>query len=236
MEACRDRPTSRAEPLDLAIVIDTSISTLDPSGADVDGDGVVGELELGGQGDRFQASSDPGDSVLSAELGASRWLIAYLANADVRFSLVVFSDEASEVARLEDEQETLANALHEIAGSGGKGTTRFSAGMGLAVDTLTSSSEQMEDRRRVVLFMSDSAYPSFEGADGQRRVADPEMKAAAERAIEASIVFHTFGLGTAARPSARHSLSRIAGATGGQYYAVEDAATLHCQLLAALAG
>src|SRR5258705_531834 len=62
------RATSEvARLLDVVLVIDTSDSTEMPSGADIDGDGVVGAERT-----TRPVSSDEGDTVLAAEVAASR--------------------------------------------------------------------------------------------------------------------------------------------------------------------
>ena len=78
---------------DLAIVIDTSGSTLGPSGADIDGDGSVGEVvrvPLGfGRGE--SRSSDPADSILAAEVAAARRLLTLVDRRLTRVTVVTFS-------------------------------------------------------------------------------------------------------------------------------------------------
>lgn len=61
---------------DVVLVLDTSRSTIDPAGADINGNGVVGRKRLGHLGAIFGAdSSDPGDSILAAEVAAARQLL-----------------------------------------------------------------------------------------------------------------------------------------------------------------
>ena len=52
---------------DVVLVIDTSRSTVDPTGADINGNGIVGKPRLGQIGSMFDVgSTDPGDSILAA--------------------------------------------------------------------------------------------------------------------------------------------------------------------------
>jgi len=70
--------------IDAALVIDTSGSTAEVSGADVDRDGVVGTSAA--RGDR-----DPDDSILAAEVAAARRLVQGVDLATTRVGIVRFS-------------------------------------------------------------------------------------------------------------------------------------------------
>ena len=94
----------------------------------------------------------------------------------------------------------------------------------------------------MVFLLSDSATPLVLGADplnqprlhaGMKR-SEPRMKLAALRALDAEAPVHTFALGEATSSDVPHALTRIAGATGGRFSAVEDPSRLHCHLRDAL--
>jgi hypothetical protein len=62
---------------DVMVVIDTSRSTLQTAGSDVNGNGVVGEPRMGGFGAMVGAGlTDDGDSILAAEVAAARRVLA----------------------------------------------------------------------------------------------------------------------------------------------------------------
>jgi hypothetical protein len=81
---------------DVAIVLDTSLSTIDASGADINGNGVVGRPLVGRVGPAAdEASGDPGDSVLAAEVAAARLLLRGLDPRRTRLALVTFAGEGA---------------------------------------------------------------------------------------------------------------------------------------------
>ena len=78
------------------IVLDVSQSTQYPSGADVDGDGVVGEnpaegLYAPGEFPEGTVCTDPDDTILAAEVAAARALVRSLSAERARVGLVTFS-------------------------------------------------------------------------------------------------------------------------------------------------
>src|SRR5262245_39609006 len=76
----------RSERFDVVIAIDTSRSTAAPAGVDVDRDGTCGVAATGRFSDRM--SSDPGDSVLAAQVAAARTLLAQIDPELSRVALV----------------------------------------------------------------------------------------------------------------------------------------------------
>lgn len=199
--------------------------------------------------------SDPGDSLLSAEVAGVKSLLRSAAGSDVRFSIVTFSGltayplqeppthivlrgEAVIQSELTGDAESLKAALERVLERGSAGNTNFAAGMRQASRTLMEASQPSPAQRRVVLFISDSPSPLQIGPNTPNMLVlrrDPMIARAAVKAIDSGIVFHTFGLGKAAATQPPHMLSRIAGATGGDYHAVGDATGLHCHLLQSLA-
>jgi hypothetical protein len=83
-----------APRLDVVMVLDTSLSTIDASGADINGNGVVGRPRLGKIGSIFDVgSTDPGDSILAAEVAAARQLLRGLDPRSTRVAVVQFAGE-----------------------------------------------------------------------------------------------------------------------------------------------
>ena len=249
LSECGLSPDGELGPLDVAIAIDASRSTVDPSGSDVDADGDIGKFFFG----HFKAgSTDPEDSWLYAEVRAARAVVDELAGGDVRFSIVAFSgitphatkptktEHAVIEAPLTGNSADLEAALGRVLDAGSQGHTRFSAGMNLANQTLTEGSAPRK-KRRIVLFISESPDPSIpktasSSVSGASGTFDPAMKDAALAAVDAHIVYHTFGLGGAADAPDPHALGRIGKATGGRFHPVPDALSLHCKMAQALQG
>ncbi len=79
---------------DVILVLDTSRSTVDPTGADINGNGIVGKPRLGQIGSIFDVgSTDPGDSILAAEVAAARQLLRGLDPRSTRVGVIRFAGE-----------------------------------------------------------------------------------------------------------------------------------------------
>lgn len=240
--------------LDVAVVIDTSQSTLQPANADIDGDGTTGTFE-------HSHYTDRDDSRLAAEVAALRELFQTTSGHDIRYSIVTYSGPS--IARLGRRTErvvspregkirveltrdtkVLNEVLDEIEARGSAGATIFFAGMHHANRVLMRYRDPA--RRRIVLFMSDASKPFLQHPYGpdmsgnpRRSTAftsslDPRMAKAARKAISESIVFHTFGLSSDAESWRSDTLGSIARATGGGYHAVEDPKQFYCHLARAM--
>ncbi|MGH0030760.1 MAG: vWA domain-containing protein [Myxococcota bacterium] len=251
--ACHGEHPAPAGGIDLAITLDVSQSARRPSGLDLDGDGRVGTFVDGG-------TSDPLDSRLAAQVAAVRTLVDALADADLRVAIVTMrgrTDSPTEGREtplvnwqqgrirtgLTDDAARVERALDAAIAERGQGRTDFSAGLRLAVRALVEGPEAEPPRRRAVFLLSDSADPIVDVAyplnhprllsGGVQRM-DHTMREAARDAIDAGAPVHTFGIGLPPTQEP-NALTRIAGATGGRYHAVEDPGRLHCHLIAALA-
>lgn len=251
-DACGIPWEGDAPRADIAIAIDTSQSTARPAGTDVDGDGVTG---------RFTRSimTDPGDSILAAQVSAVRSFLRGDLPHESRFALVTYagstrfpaqepplrlvsSADGRVRAGLTDELDPLEATLGRVLARGSRGKTDFAAALQLALRTLEGAPASGEERRRIVFFLSDSpnpvlALPSESWIVTSRRRAYPggQLAHLARRALRSGVAIHTFGLGAAARAEPPHALSSLANVSGGAYRAVDDATRLHCALLAALA-
>ncbi len=229
---------------DLMIALDVSKSTDEPSGSDVDGDGVVGmdprrELVAPGTYPEGTVSTDPDDSVLAAEVRAARALLEGLDASRVRVGLLVFSSgfsaEGSERdARLEvplsADYAEVDRALEAVRREGGHGATNFAAGISLGVRELAglpgAVSEPRPDRKRVLIFLTDGkpSYPV-----GRADVVDPgDIEAAirvAKLARAGGVPIHVYAIGLAAltEPVAATEVARV---SLGRYTPVRDPADL----------
>jgi hypothetical protein len=221
---------------DVVIALDVSASTRSASGADVDGDGEVGEdprlgLFAPGEYAPGTASTDPEDTILHAEVLAARTLLEGLDPRRVRVALVTFSGDSDpstgERARrdqqdawlevpLTDDFGRVRGALDQVLTRGPHGATNFAAGIRLATTELAglsgAVSRPREGAGKVVLFLTDGV-PSFPVGRGD--VSDPgDLEAAvnAARVAQAGgIRIHTFALGTDAltRPKAATEVARV---------------------------
>ncbi len=236
---CRLEGPITLGPTDVAIVIDRSRPTIDPTGSDIDGDGRVGRT-----GFRLATgSAEAADNYLTAQVVAARSLVRTVVDVDVRLAIVAFTGpsrsaalgdrwEAEGVrqfgevwADLTSDPKALEAALEALLRREPERMASFAAGMTRALDVLASAPNQDRRPRKVVVFMAASPEPRA------GKAAEPAMKDAARLAIDKGVVFNTFGLGEAAAASTPTSLSRIAGATGGHYRPVSDPSTLYCHLL-----
>ncbi len=229
---------------DLMIALDVSKSADEPSGSDVDGDGVVGldprrELIAPGTYPEGTVSTDPGDSVLAAEVLAAGSLIAGLDASRVRVGLLVFSSGFSgeggkSDARLDvplsSDYARVIKALEAVRREGGHGATNFAAGIQLGVRELSglpgAESEALPERKRVLLFLTDGkpSYPV-----GRADVVDPGDIEAAIRAAHLAragrVPIHVYAIGLAAltEPVAATEIARV---SLGRYTAVRNPADL----------
>jgi len=198
---------------DVVLVLDTSGSTSAPTGSDVDGNGVVGKASLGGVGAIFGAgSTDPGDSILAAEVLAAKKLIEGLDARNTRVGLVTFAGDPPHeggafviggrgVAALTEEPLTtefgrVAKTLDRVLVRGPDGMTHIAAGLDQATVELLglpgALSKKDPKSEKIVLFLTDGQptlpYGS-EGLDNQAAIR------AAERSKRAGIRVHTFAIG-----------------------------------------
>ncbi len=226
----------RPADFDVMVVIDVSGSTKIACGVDVDDDGYVGfnpqfELVEPGRYPPDMQSTDPGDTILAAEVAAAQALIRSLDRERVRVGIISFSGEmdpkSGERARYDQQDAWLEVALTSdldhaaarlpaILARGPHGGTNFAAGVRLAVRELASlsgaKSPPRDGARKVVLFLTDG-LPTFPIATGS--VSDPgDTEAAlnaARLAHKAGIIINTYALGPNAltNPLAATEMARI---------------------------
>ena len=195
---------------DLFIVIDTSESTNQPSGVDVDGDGELGVP--GPQADK--RSTDPGDSILCAEVAAAEQVVDGLDPKRTRVGVVTFAGEAvlrfpgdlerPPVRRAAFTQEPLTSdyrrvrdALGELSRSEPFGMTHMAAGIDLATLELLGLAGSVgspdPDSTKLILFFTDGqpTLPFLASESGNVRA----VEAAADRARRAGVRIHSFAIG-----------------------------------------
>lgn len=229
-------PGENSRAFDVILALDLSQSTRSASGADVDGDGQIGEnpqLGLFAPGEYAEdvLSTDPEDTILHAEVLAARTLIESLDAERVRVGLVTFSgavdpETGRQISRdqrdatlevpLTRDYARLRRALDAIAAREPRGATNFAAGIRLATTELAgmsgSESRARPGAKKVVLFLTDG-FPSF--PVGRADVSDPgDLEAAvnaARVAQAAGIRINTFALGPDAltKPKAATEVARV---------------------------
>jgi hypothetical protein len=219
--------------LDAVIVLDTSRSTVEPTGVDLDGDGVVGEARLTREGPIFvERNSDPDDSVLAAEVAAARLMFRGLDPQRTRLSVVTFAGEAEDGARQQSrrppsqpattvepltfDHARVAAALDDVLAREPLGNTHMAAGLERATRELASS----EEREKVVIFFTDG-QPTLPHGPARERENVLAVFDAADRAAQAGIRVHSFAIGADALAGPLAAVE-MAARTGGSFTAVPD--------------
>lgn len=202
------------QKFDVVLVIDTSRSTADPADADINGNGVIGRRRLGGVGSIFAAgSTDPGDSILAAEVAAARQLLRGLDPRSTRVALVTFAGDPDQgrgpfargpgapavtIEPLTNQFSRIERALDRVLARDPAGNTHMAAGVDQATIELMglrgALSQPDPKAEKIVLFFTDGQPtlpygPGFE-ADNVRAVLR-----AANRADRAEIRIHSFAIG-----------------------------------------
>jgi Mg-chelatase subunit ChlD len=239
---------------DVMLVLDTSDSTKAASGVDIDGDGVVGEdprLGLYAEGEVPEGvwSTDPGDTVLHAEIAAALRLLDGLDARRVRVGLVTFAGASDPVtqmakpgpgdARLRvaptSDFARVRTALAGVLAEGASGGTNFAAGIRLAANELSGVGAAAPPRagaKRVMLFLTDGIPGSPAGLVTTSDDGDLEAAVAAARFAQAAGVrIHSYAIGTdaLARPKAATEIARV---TLGQFTPVKDVGAIAAALQA----
>lgn len=207
---------------DIALVLDISGSTAIASGSDVDGDGKLGKAKRRPDNWRrfnpAHQSTDSGDTILAAELLASRRLVESLSPSGTRFAVVTFADRARLEAPLSADPNATFEALDALNERFGAGLTNLADALDVATQALVAGAESGSTRKPVILLLSDG-YPTFPGGE---REAGKQALAMAEAAGQAGIEIVSFGLGL--EPIEQGDVyAEIAAQSGGRYVRLERA-------------
>jgi Mg-chelatase subunit ChlD len=212
---------------DVVIAIDVSGSTAAAAGADVDGDGSIGRAssrarEAWRNFNPRWLSSDPGDTILAAELAAAQRLTELLDLARTRVGVVTFSGSAELVAPLGSDRSELAAALAELEGTFGSGSTNLGDALRLATDLLRDSPANAgAPRVRSLLVLSDG-YPTEPPPES---AAAEAALAAARAATTVGVRIHSFALGMSEIREG-DVFERIASVSGGRLARVAQPAEI----------
>jgi tetratricopeptide (TPR) repeat protein len=205
---------SEATLHDVVIAVDESASTLLPTGTDVDGDGEVGEEWHPHGIDPNSACSDPGDTVIRAELQAARVLIGQLRQDTTRVALVAFAGYAQVRAPL-GPPAAAAVALAEYEVHVDPTGTSLANALASSMLELSEHAEPGVRRQRTIVLLSDGRPTIPSERRGQRDALE-----IADRLGELGVPVHAFALGKQAleEPDFYRSLAE---GSGGRFVAVE---------------
>ena len=227
---------------DVALVLDTSGSTAESTGVDVNGNGIVGASGIRGL---FRHGDDPGDSILAAEVSAALRLLERFDPRNVRVAVIGFSGtplggsgvgvviiggpevpSAVTEAPLTGNFDEVRHALLRVFQRGPYGGTHMAAGLDQATIELLglrgSLSEPDPERQKVVVFLTDglpSLPTGYESYDVRAVVR------AAERARRAGVKVNTFAIGPEAL-SGPVATVEMARRTGGSFTPVRNPADI----------
>ena len=232
-------PLGEYRRLDVMLVLDTSDSTRAPSGADINGNGVVGTHRAGGVGAFLGlGSTDAGDSILAAEVAAGRRLIERLDPRSTRVGVATFAGEppsqgisfgrgsasaVTEVPLTADYSE-VQRGLDRILTRGPYGMTHIAAGVDQATIELRglrgAYSKGDPDSEKVILFLTDG-QPTLPYGIEYAQANTQAVLRAAERARKAGIRVFSFGIGEEALDGPL-AIVRLADITGGTFTPVRN--------------
>jgi len=242
--ACGLFVAGRAGPpkLDVVIAIDTSVSTAAASGADIDGDGELGRSEMGQIGFTVgELSTDPGDSILAAQIAAAARLASALDPRRTRVGLVSFSGGPADLVRgepilpdaltrvpLTDDRTRLGEGLEALRWETPAGGTHMGAGLDRATIELLglAGAQSVADptRRRAVVLLTDGMPSRPYGPDWPTDNVRAALRAG-DRAKRARIAVSTLAIGPPALEEPIAALE-IAEHTGGAFIPVRDTGDL----------
>jgi len=197
---------------DVMMVIDTSRSTVDPAGADINGNGKIGQQRLGRLGSVFgSGTTDSGDSILAAEVAAARHLLRGLDPRSTRVGLVVFAGDpggggwaygnrkaAYTMEPLTRDYTFIERALDDLLGTAPEGNTHMAAGVDQATIELlglhgaTSTTDPKAEK--VVFFFTDG-QPTLPYGAGMEADNVRAVLRAANRAQRGGVRIHSFAIG-----------------------------------------
>lgn len=201
---------------DVVLVLDVSGSTAYASGVDVDDDGKLGRKRKRIDPQRSfnprHYSSDPGDTVLAAELVATRRLLSRLDLERTRVGIVVFSSGADLVAPLGSDRDALDAVLRELDQGFGSGSTNLAGATRRARETLMLPTVSGKGRERSIVILSDG-YPTSPGSE---KLAASEAREAARQSASQGVRIFAFALGLE-EIKADDVFAEMAALTGGEY-------------------
>jgi Mg-chelatase subunit ChlD len=222
---------ARTNNVDIFLVLDASGSTAEYAGVDLPEFSQLSNLypdrrKLGGWPDP-RCPGRPGprnlrNSILAAEVVASRRLLSQLNSTTTRVGVITFGEAASLRQPLTHDFEEVRSALDLIYKRGPYGGTNMVDAIRLATEELLGKgeSEKYLDSIKTLIFITDGfpTLPSRDCTSENQINADLAIDAARE-AGTAGINVHVFALGKKAASNPRAAVG-IARQSGGTYMAV----------------
>jgi hypothetical protein len=207
---------------ELVLALDFSSSAFEPTGRDVDGDGVIGVRKpwqpavgsSGLRGSPLDWTTDAGDSIAGAELAATRTLLPRLDPATTRVALLAFGSSVRRVLPLSPPEAALAALEHADLGAliGG---TNVSAALERA-ERLLGAGVDPGTQRSVVLITD--GFPNLPPPQwrAEERVAEE-----AERLRRSGVRVHVLAIASQ-QMTPRPVLETLGRTTGGSFQTVHD--------------
>jgi hypothetical protein len=160
-------------------------------------------------------SSDRGDSVLAAELAASRRLVEVLDEGRTRIGIVSFSDGASILAPLGSDRAGIEAALKQLDEAFGSRGTDMGRAISRGAEALLAGQTPGGPPRRKTLLVLSDGWPT---APASPQLAAQTALEAASQAAESGIRIQAFGLGLQSAGGKETDVyAQIASRTGGRY-------------------
>ncbi|MBI4525260.1 MAG: VWA domain-containing protein [Deltaproteobacteria bacterium] len=220
---------ARISNVDIVFVLDVSGSTRNYAGVDFSdsadtlppsGSWGLGRPQVGMGGIVWPgrpSTVDLRNSIIRAEVAATRRLLSQLNSATTRVGLVTFSDDARVLQPLTHDFEQVRRSLDEILIKGPDGGTHMAAGVRLGIKELMGlgQSERRTDAVKVQFLLTDGlpSLPFGRGGD-EGNPQDTNLAINAGRLSgKAGIKVHVFGLGREAisEPRAAVGIARESG-------------------------
>jgi von Willebrand factor type A domain len=215
---------------DIVLTLDFSSSAFEPTGRDVDGDGVIGVRKpwkpaVGTTGLRASPldwTTDPDDSVVGAELAATRTLLTRLDPATTQVALLAFGSSVRRILPLATPES--AQAALDGADLGALiGGTNVSAALERGARLLAAGS--VPATRRSIILITDG----FPNLPPPQRRAEERVQEQAERLAAAGVRVHVLAI-VAQGVEPRPVLETLARLTGGSFERVDDPTELPVRL------
>ncbi len=223
---------------DVIIVLDTSGSTNAASGADINGNGIVGASGLSG----IFKQTDPGDSILAAEVAAAKKVVESLDPRNTRVGLVTFAGTADQYdpysgqvytdsnpdaiteEPLTTNYERVTKSLDRVFKRGPEGATNMTEGVRLAIKELKGfrggMSKPDPGSQKVILFFTDGQPTAPYPQQLSRENVNSVLRAASQ-ARRADVQVHTFAIGPEALEGPIACV-QLAAYTGGYFTPVSS--------------
>jgi von Willebrand factor type A domain len=211
--------TPNATRHDVVLALDFSNSAFEPTGRDVDGDGVIGARKawqptVGGlRSSPLDWTTDPDDSVAGAELAAARTLLLRLDASTTRVALVSFGSSVHTLLPLTTPEAALAALDGADLGAQIGGTNVWRA-LVRAAQILDASPDS--GAQRSILLITDG----FPNLPPPQQRAEDLVSEQAERLAAAGVRVHVLAIAAQVEP--RPVLEELGRVTNGSFESLTD--------------